>query len=187
MSMERDIQLKLLDRNLTVEELENAIENGLDFDRAIYSGMTLLHWACAHGLSEHAKLLIRSGADTNLASHTGDSPIVLAASAGSVECIRLLIGAGANINARDKYELHAVAWAFHAACQECVMEFFRHGVDIRREPVDEKNPNASVFEAMLNDPEPWDDVITLIRTLEEKEMLSRHKTQRQKTMEELGL
>ena len=66
-----------------------------------WNAHTPLHYACAQGEVESAKLLIDSGVNLNSITNYQRTPLHLAAENNHVDVIRLLISSGAEINPRD--------------------------------------------------------------------------------------
>ena len=84
--------------DLSLEELKNAIADGLDVDSAKPDGTTLLMEAIYYFESDKARFLIESGADVNAQNRYGMTPMLLAARAGLSDIGILLLSAGVNPN-----------------------------------------------------------------------------------------
>ena len=74
-------------------------------------GITPLHWAAGHGMTNVVRLLIEAGADVNTRDASSYTPLHQAVSSGHLEVARALIGAGADVNVRSSQGETALTFA----------------------------------------------------------------------------
>ena len=92
-------------KNVSVEEVQNLINQGYDINEANDSGVTILHVMVDRNSKNIVTLLIKAGADVNAIDTGGGGERVLhtAAYRNYPEIIQLLIDAGADIDVKNKY------------------------------------------------------------------------------------
>ena len=90
---------KALD-NMTVEEMQNLIDQGYDINKD-YWGTNFLTKIVDRGIIDVVALLIESGADIHARGAGGGSPLHEAASRNHPEIVQLLIDAGIDIDVKD--------------------------------------------------------------------------------------
>ena len=71
-------------------------------DRAVFNGMTALHFAGRKGFLEILEILIQSGANLEITDNDGFTPLWSTAFVNKEEAIEFLLKKGANINHLDK-------------------------------------------------------------------------------------
>ena len=74
-------------------------------------GITPLHWAAGHGMTNVARLLIEAGADVNARDTSSYTPLHQAVSSGHLEVARVLIGVGADVNVTSIHDETALTFA----------------------------------------------------------------------------
>ena len=79
------------------------IEAGAEPASPDNDGITALHWAAGHGMTNVVRLLIEAGADANARDKSSYTPLHQAVSAGHLEGARVLIDAGADANVRSSH------------------------------------------------------------------------------------
>ncbi len=79
------------------------LEAGAQAGTADNDGITPLHWAAGHGMSDIIRLLIAAGANVNARDKFSYTPLHQAVSAGHLEAARVLIDAGADVNVRSSH------------------------------------------------------------------------------------
>ena len=92
------------DNTLSVEQLENYLNNGDDIDACALNGSNALHWASQKGHVQIVHYLLEAGADIEASGANNSTAIIFASQTADNEVVvqRLLSG-GANINAVDQY------------------------------------------------------------------------------------
>lgn len=97
----------------TPQDVQRAIEEGVDVNARDKSGATLLMWAAAYnGNPEVLKVLLEAGAEVDARSSEGMTPLMYAAMLNqNPEIIRVLLEAGADVNARDNDGWTPLMWA----------------------------------------------------------------------------
>lgn len=88
-------------RNLNVDELLNAIENGGDIEELDVEGRTALSYAVQSGSLDMVCRLIAAGANVNSRDTSGWAPLHFAAQNYDLPIASKLIEEGANINHQD--------------------------------------------------------------------------------------
>jgi len=84
-----------------VESVTTLLRNGADVNAAQGDGMTALHWAAEHGLSELAETLIYAGANLEATTRIGEfGPLHVASRRGSAAVVEALLQGGAPVDMR---------------------------------------------------------------------------------------
>ena len=83
-------------------EMETTHAATVDIDAVQATGVGALHFACAGGHVESAKLLITAGVDCNVLDAGGNTPLLFAAENGHHLCVYALLATGADIDATNK-------------------------------------------------------------------------------------
>eukprot|EP00474_Spongospora_subterranea_P005356 CRZ05814.1 hypothetical protein [Spongospora subterranea] len=127
-SQEGDVQgashgLALLSSNFDAIGREKALSFKDD------NGRTPLHWACAHGHADIAKLLISNGWSCNVQDEVLWSPLHSACSAGHTDVVKLLINNGADLNSRNGLGATPILYACSKGNAEIVKVLLAHDAD----------------------------------------------------------
>lgn len=86
-------------------DLNLALElNPTGVDARDADGRTPLHWACARGNVEAAKMLLRFGADPDVPDDIGQACLRTSLKTADTRCAKLLVEAGAHLEARDNWQ-----------------------------------------------------------------------------------
>jgi len=80
-------------------QIEKALAAKADINASQVDGMTALHWACYHDLTELAEKLIDLGADVDARNRYGISPLYLACLNGNGKIVSRLLAEGVDPNA----------------------------------------------------------------------------------------
>jgi len=104
------------------------------------------------------KDILDRGADTNSRGPTGYTPLMWAADGGDLEKLRLLLDSGAEINATNDRGYAAIQMAAIAGRREVFILLRERGADVSM--FSQRSLNA-----LLNDPDPGDEIVQLIQRL----------------------
>ena len=85
-------------KNNNLEQLQKAINDGADVNKADNEGATPLYVAAYKGHLEVVQHLLENGADVNKSTNGGFTPLYIAAQQGYLEVVKLLLDNGAEIN-----------------------------------------------------------------------------------------
>jgi len=88
----------LFDKDITIKEVNELIENGADVNQIEYHGFTPLNYACECNNFELAKFLIDKKADVNKVNKFGAGPLLNSCHHDNYNLAKLLIDNGADVN-----------------------------------------------------------------------------------------
>lgn len=103
------------------------VEDDVDLDQPLVSGLTPLMRAANRDYAEIAAALIEGGADVHARGMDGLAPVHVAARANSVETLDLLFEAGADPAVRSRSGMNALDHAAHAGAVEALQLLARRG------------------------------------------------------------
>lgn len=107
------------------------VENDVDLNQPLVSGLTPLMRAANRDYAEIAEALIEGGADVHGSGMDGLAPVHVAARANSVETLNLLLEAGSDPAVRSRSGMNALDHAAHAGAVEALQLLAgRGGLDI---------------------------------------------------------
>jgi uncharacterized protein len=107
-----------------------ALLESADVNQAQPDGMTALHWAVYHEVTETVKLLIASGADAKAANRYGVTPLSLACVNGNAQIVEALLAAGADPNSKLPGGETALMTAARTGRLEAVQALLAGGAEI---------------------------------------------------------
>jgi len=142
--------------NLTL--CHTLLQNGVNPNHLDLTGFLPLHYACARGHADVARLLLEYGSDCT-AYLTGYSPIELSARSGSLQVIEHLLHFGADIEETGAGKRPPLVSAVASMQLECVKVLLDRGADINARDV---RGNTALHEAAKLK-EPVDMIFMLLR------------------------
>ena len=81
---------------LLSKEVKLLLEAGIDSNKLLENGDTLVFIAAQEGKVEEVRLLLRAGADSNKPTNNGITPLLIASERGHADIVRLLLAFGAD-------------------------------------------------------------------------------------------
>lgn len=101
-SVDNDVIHKVLEHNLSKDQLENLIVKNTNLIDVRKEGKTPLHQACLKGRYDIVEVLLKYHANPSIQDEDGRNALHMAAEKGSADIIKLLMEKGCDPNARDK-------------------------------------------------------------------------------------
>lgn len=115
-----------------VEELKQAIQEGVDIHAMDGRGLNALHWACMRGHLDVVDLLLQHDAKINEKDDDRQwAPLHWAASNGHLSVVKRLMEQGADVNIKDRSAMSPLHWAVcRTVDRDVVQALVTSGADV---------------------------------------------------------
>lgn len=87
--------------NYPIDVIRELINSGVDINTEDNSGLTFLHYACAHGNIDCVIELLNLGANPDIRDVDGWTPLHYATANVKIDCVRELLNYGVNTDIKD--------------------------------------------------------------------------------------